>query len=99
MTRENPLIKLLEAGHREPAGNPEENELYNKDRVYDHLHKNIPIKMPQYSDEDIAHWVRMLLRSDMAFERIVTTARERILCLVREKEELLKEIETLKDTA
>lgn len=55
-------------------------------RTYDHLgHKNLPIACPQWDDVEVAIRVRMLMRNDLHHEMICTAARDRILCLAKEK--------------
>lgn len=82
--------KLVIPKMPEPSGNAEVNFTYNEHRTYDHLHNNIKIGYPDYTDEDIAHMTRMLMRDDWNHESICVTARDRILCLLKEKEELLE---------
>lgn len=65
-------------------------------RVFDWLHnKNRKIGMPDVSDEDLAGRVRMLMRNDLDHEMIVCAARDRIMCLVKEKRELAERVKTL----
>jgi hypothetical protein len=55
-------------------------------RTYDHNgHKNLPIACPQWDDVEVAGRVRMLMRNDLDHEMICTVARDRILCLAKEK--------------
>lgn len=58
-------------------------------RTYDHNgHTNLPIACPDWDDIEVAGRVRMLMRNDIDHEFICTVARDRILCLAKEKERL-----------
>ncbi len=58
-------------------------------RTYDHNgHTNLPIACPDWDDVEVAGRVRMLMRNDLEHELICTVARDRILCLAKEKEQL-----------
>lgn len=58
-------------------------------RTYDHNgHTNLPIACPDWDDVEVAGRVRMLMRNDLDHELICTVARDRILCLAKEKERL-----------
>lgn len=65
-------------------------------RVFDWLHnKNRTIGMPHLTDEQMASRVRMLMRSDLDHESVCTSARDRIMCLVKEKSQLAERVKTL----
>ena len=61
----------------------------NTDRTYDwNGHKGLPISFSHLTDEQMAGTVRMLMRHDLGHEGIVCGARDRIMCLMKEKAEL-----------
>lgn len=69
-------------------------------RTYDwNGNKNMPITRPDIDDALVAGKVRMLMRSDFDHEPIVCMARDRIMCLSKEKEKLEKEVAALKELA
>lgn len=47
-----------------------------------------PVIYPDKTDTEIAHMVRMLMRTDLNHEAVVTAARDRILKLVEENTRL-----------
>ena len=61
------------------------------ERTYDWMHKDIPISMSHLSDKQMASEIRMLSRNDLCHEPIIQGARDRIMCLVKEKDKLEKE--------
>tara|TARA_B100001146_G_C15773820_1_gene261204 strand:- start:169 stop:495 length:327 start_codon:yes stop_codon:yes gene_type:complete len=69
----------------------------NEGRVYTHNGHTHTISGTQYSDEQIAHTIRMLMRDDWHLEAKVLMARDRILCLIAEKEALKQELENLRN--
>lgn len=55
-------------------------------RTYDwNGHTNMPISFAHLTDMQMAGTVRMLMRNDLGHEGIVCGARDRIMCLVKEK--------------
>lgn len=58
-------------------------------RTYTHNGSTHPISFPQLTDEQMAHKVRMLYRSDIDHECVCLGARDRIKCLMAEKNKLL----------
>lgn len=67
-------------------------------RTYDWNHnKDCPISKPELSDFEVANMVRMLMRSDLNHEMVCTLGRDRIMCLVKEKKQLEKELADLKE--
>lgn len=55
-------------------------------RTYDwNGHADKPIGFPDWSDKRMAGEVRMLMRDQLNHEAIVTAARDRIMCLTKEK--------------
>ena len=64
-------------------------------RTFVHLGLRRPISHPEYTDEQVAHGVRMLSRHQMNHEDVVCTARDRILCLVEEKKLLQEKYDKL----
>ncbi|QXV73762.1 hypothetical protein [Rhizobium phage RHph_N46] len=69
----------------------------NKGRTYDWLHPNMPISYAHYTDKQMANAVRMLMRHDLMHEGIVVGARDRIMCLVKEKAALIEENQNLRE--
>jgi len=68
-----------------------------RERTYDwNGNKTMSIMRPDLSDEGVAVAVRMLGRSDLNHEMIVTMGRDRIMCLVKEKSEYKKAIEKIR---
>lgn len=66
-------------------------------RTYDwNGHTNLPISYPDLSDFHMAGKVRMLMRSDLDHEGVVCGARDRIMCLSKEKAYLTAEAERLR---
>lgn len=64
-------------------------------RTYDwhgHTHE---IGLPNLTDKAMASAIRMLSRSDRDHEHIVRSARDRIMCLVKEKAQLTAERDEL----
>lgn len=64
--------------------------------------ENMPIAFPQWSDEEMAGRVRMLMRDQLNHEVICTAARDRIMCLSKEKrllENQIRRLETKIETA
>lgn len=56
------------------------------DRTYDwNGRAGVPISFPHLTDQQMAGTVRMLMRHDLGHEGIVCGARDRIMCLVKEK--------------
>ncbi len=56
------------------------------DRTYDwNGHTDLPISYAHFTDEQMAGAVRMLMRGDLSHEGVVCGARDRIMCLVKEK--------------
>lgn len=62
----------------------------NFGRTYDWLHKDMPISAPHLTDEEVARRVRMLMRDTLTHEAICCMARDRIMCLLKEKEQLAR---------
>ncbi len=59
-------------------------------RTYDwNGHTNLPISYPDLSDFHMAGKVRMLMRSDLDHEGVVCGARDRIMCLSKERANLV----------
>lgn len=57
-------------------------------KLYTHMGHTHEVSYPHLSDEDIAHKVRMLMRSDLDHEGVVVGARDRILYLIARNKEL-----------
>lgn len=68
----------------------------NTGRTFLHMTHTRTLSGMQYSDACIAHTVRMVGRSDWHLEAKVCMARDRILCLLEEKETLAAEVIALR---
>lgn len=89
------IIAEMKANEPIPSPHEKENRAYNAGRTYDHLHNDIPIGMPELSDMEVGGMIRMMLRSDWYLESKVCVARDRIYCLVKEKQILEQRIKRL----
>ncbi len=67
----------------------------NTGRTFQHMGNTRTLEPLRYSDRCVAHTVRMLMRDDWMHETKVNMARDRILCLVEEKEALQARIAEL----
>jgi hypothetical protein len=71
-------------------------DYHGRGRVFDwNGHTNREIGMPDVSDQVLASMVRMLMRNDLDHEMIVCAARDRIMCLVKEKARLIQALEEI----
>ena len=70
---------------------------HNELRTYDwNGHTDKPIGYADKSDEQVAREVRMLMRDQLNHEGVCTMARDRIMCLTKEKATLQAEVVRLK---
>lgn len=58
-------------------------------RTYDWVGQTHEISCPNLSDKEVASRVRMLSRNDLDHEHVCLMARDRIMALSKEKEELI----------
>lgn len=65
------------------------------DRTYTWNGQTHPIGKPHLTDVEMAGEVRMLMRDQLNHEAICTAARDRIMCLVAEKEALKERIQRM----
>jgi hypothetical protein len=66
-------------------------------RTYDwNDNKDMEIMSPEMSDFEVANRVRMIGRNDLDLEMVCVLGRDRIMCLVKEKAKLEKELADIK---
>lgn len=70
----------------------------SEERTYDwNGHKDMLIRYPDWSDKEMASQIRMLMRSDLFHEAVVCAARDRIMCLSKEKEQLEQQLKNVRE--